>query len=158
MTGVQTCALPILKQKNKELYRKSVTGLIGALEKTNFYDYSFTKDNLGPVILSIEKINGEEMSSVDYVLVVKSKDEKPKFPIRVQSISSDGKEGKYFVDMTWIPENPKPGETEFIFTIRDGNLMPVSEADYDFTLIQKDRKSTRLNSSHIPLSRMPSSA
>ena len=128
----------VIKQKNKELYRKSVTGLIGALEKTNFYDYSFTKDNLGPVILSIEKINGEEMSSVDYVLVVKSKDEKPKFPIRVQSISSDGKEGKYFVDMTWIPENPKPGETEFIFTIRDGNLMPVSEADYDFALIQND--------------------
>ncbi|MFM7795816.1 MAG: hypothetical protein ACKO7N_03545, partial [Candidatus Nitrosotenuis sp.] len=128
----------VIKQKNKELYRKSVTGIIGASEKTNFYDYSFTKDNLGPVILSIEKINGEEMSSVDYVLVVKSKDEKPKFPIRVQSISSDGKEGKYFVDMTWIPENPKPGETEFIFTIRDGNLMPVSEADYDFTLIQND--------------------
>ena len=62
----------VIKQKNKELYRKSVKGLIGALEKTNFYDYSFTKDNLGPVILSIEKINGEEMSSVDYVLVVKS--------------------------------------------------------------------------------------
>ena len=128
----------VIKQKNKELYRKSVTGIIGASEKTNFYDYSFTKDNLGPVILSIEKINGEEMSSVDYVLVVKSKDEKPKFPIRVKSISSDNKEGKYFVDMTWIPENPKPGETEFIFTIRDGNLMPVSEADYDFTLIQND--------------------
>ncbi len=128
----------VIKQKNKELYRKSVTGIIGASEKTNFYDYSFTKDNLGPVILSIEKINGEEMSSVDYVLVVTSKDEKPKFPIRVQSISSDGKEGKYFVDMTWIPENPKPGETEFIFTIRDGNLMPVSEADYDFALIQND--------------------
>ena len=128
----------VIKQKNKELYRKSVTGLIGALEKTNFYDYSFTKDNLGPVILSIEKINGEEMSSVDYVLVVKYKDEKPKFPIRVKSISSDNKEGKYFVDMTWIPENPKPGETEFIFTIRDGNLMPVSEADYDFTLIQNE--------------------
>ena len=29
---------------------------------------------------------------------------------------------------------------------------------YDNKVIQKDRKSTRLNSSHIPLSRMPSSA
>ena len=29
---------------------------------------------------------------------------------------------------------------------------------YDFRTARRDRKSTRLNSSHIPLSRMPSSA
>ena len=41
------------------------------------------------------------------------------------------------------------------------NLMsqPNSElVGKDINLIQRDRKSTRLNSSHIPLSRMPSSA
>ena len=34
----------------------------------------------------------------------------------------------------------------------------ASGVDYKFTLQIEDRKSTRLNSSHIPLSRMPSSA
>ena len=34
----------------------------------------------------------------------------------------------------------------------------VAERDHDWYVIEIDRKSTRLNSSHIPLSRMPSSA
>ena len=35
---------------------------------------------------------------------------------------------------------------------------PLYYADYDYNNWALDRKSTRLNSSHIPLSRMPSSA
>ena len=35
---------------------------------------------------------------------------------------------------------------------------PSSTLAEKYTIVRRDRKSTRLNSSHIPLSRMPSSA
>ena len=128
----------VIKQRGQELYRKSVTGLIGAPEKTNFYDYTFSEKNLGPIIISIEGINGEKLSSVDYVVVVRPQEEKT-FPIRIQSATPDGKQGNYFVDLTWIPENLQPGEAEFIFTIYDKNLQPVSNTEYDFALMQNDK-------------------
>ena len=48
-------------------------------------------------------------------------------------------------------------------TNRNGRNYPLTILErevkrYNDSFIQKDRKSTRLNSSHIPLSRMPSSA
>jgi hypothetical protein len=128
----------VVKQRGEELYRKSVTGLIGAQEKANFYDYAFSEQNLGPAIISIEAINGEKLSSVDYVIVVRPQKEKT-FPIRIPSATSDGTQGSYFVDLTWIPENLQPGEAEFIFTIYDRNLQPVPNAEYDFALIQNDK-------------------
>jgi hypothetical protein len=129
----------VVKQHGKELYRESVTGLIGAPEKTNFHDYAFSEQNLGPAIISIESINGEKLSSVDYVVVVRPQEEKKTFPIRIPSATPDGTQGNYFVDLTWIPENLQPGEAEFIFTIYDRNLQPVSNAEYDFALIQDDK-------------------
>jgi len=126
----------VIKQDGVELYRKPVTGVIGAPEKTNFYDYAFSEKNLGPVILSIEKINGEKLSSVDYVAVVRPQEEKKTFSIRIPSATTDGTQGSYFVDLTWIPENLQPGEAEFIFTIYDRNLQPVPNAEYDFVLTQ----------------------
>jgi hypothetical protein len=126
----------VVKQHGKELYRESVTGLIGAPEKTNFHDYAFSEQNLGPAIISIESINGEKLSSVDYVVVVRPQEEKKTFPIRIPSATPDGTQGNYFVDLTWIPENLRPGEAEFIFTIYDRNLQPVPNAEYDFALIQ----------------------
>ena len=48
--------------------------------------------------------------------------------------------------------------TEFSNALRDpGTASKLSALTYD-PVLRKDRKSTRLNSSHIPLSRMPSSA
>ena len=126
----------VIKQHGSELYRKSVTGLIGAQEKTNYYDYTFSEKNLGPVIISIEGINGEKLSSVDYVIVVSPKETKKAFPIRIPSTTQDGTQGNYFVDLTWIPENLQPGEAEFIFTIYDRNLQPIPKAEYDFTILQ----------------------
>lgn len=134
----------VVKQHGKELYRKSVTGLIGAQEKTNFYDYAFSEENLGPAIISIEGINGEKLSSADYVVVVRPSEEKT-FPIRIPSTTQDGAQGSYFVDLTWIPENLQPGEAEFIFTIYDKNMKPVPNAEYDFALIQ-DGKTVYQNS------------
>lgn len=130
----------VIKQHGSELYRKSVTGLIGAQEKTNYYDYTFSEKNLGPVIISIEGINGEKLSSADYVVVVSPKETKKTFPIRIPSITQDGTQGNYFVDLTWIPENLQPGEAEFIFTIYDRNLQPVPKAEYDFIILQNGQQ------------------
>lgn len=124
----------VIKQHGNELYRKSVTGLIGAQEKTNYYDYTFSEKNLGPIIISIENINGETLSSADYVIAISPKETKKTFPIRIPSVTQDGIKGNYFVDLTWIPENLQPGEAEFIFTIYDKNLQPVQNAEYNFTL------------------------
>ena len=70
-----------------------------------------------------------------------------------------------------------PGKADCFKTLQQpslGTLLPCPEESVNFDtsenliiegdnlevlkLLQKDRKSTRLNSSHIPLSRMPSSA
>jgi hypothetical protein len=128
----------VIKQHGQEIHRKSVAGLIGAPEGTNYYDYTFSNKNLGPIILSIENINGEKLSSVDYVVVVRPEQEKKTFPIRIPSSTQDGSQGQYFVDLTWIPENLQPGESEFIFTIYDRNLQPVSNVEYDFILTQNN--------------------
>lgn len=130
----------VIKQHGEELYRKSVTGLIGAQEKTNYYDYTFSEKNLGPVIISIEGINGEQLSSADYVVAVSPKETKKTFPIRIPSATQDGTQGNYFVDLTWIPENLQPGEAEFIFTIYDKILQPVQNAEYDFILLQNGQE------------------
>lgn len=130
----------VIKQHGSELFRKSVSSKIGAQEKTNYIDYEFSDKNLGPVVVSIEKINGEELSSVDYVVVVTPKDTKKTFPIRIQSVKSDGTTGKYFVDVTWVPETLQPGETEFIFTIYDKSMQPVPQASYDFVLMQNGKQ------------------
>jgi hypothetical protein len=130
----------VIKQHGSELYRKSVAGLIGAQEKTNYYDYTFSEKNLGPVIISIEGINGEKLSSADYVIVVHPEEIKRTFPIRIPSVTQDGTQGNYFVDLTWIPENLQPGEAEFIFTIYDRNLQPVQKAEYDFTILQNGQQ------------------
>lgn len=129
----------VIKQRGEELYRKSVTGLVGAQEKTNYYDYAFSEKNLGPIIISVENINGEKLSSVDYVAVVSAQDTKT-FPIRIPSVTQDGSQGNYFVDLTWIPENLQPGEAEFIFTIYDETLQPVPKAEYDFILLQNGQQ------------------
>ena len=47
------------------------------------------------------------------------------------------------------------------FKPHEGRIIPIeiyNTGDIDFIIRYIDRKSTRLNSSHIPLSRMPSSA
>ena len=52
----------------------------------------------------------------------------------------------------YLSENGQPAEIFEELGVRHGT------ARIDIAVINGDRKSTRLNSSHIPLSRMPSSA
>ena len=51
----------------------------------------------------------------------------------------------------------KPGKDVYEVTIRK-QLLGEAPEEHHFIVSDGDRKSTRLNSSHIPLSRMPSSA
>lgn len=128
----------VIKQHGNEIYRKSIDGMIG-VEKANFIDFTFTKEMLGPAIISIEKINGVDLASADYVVVVQP-EIKNTFPIRIPSQMQDNSKGNYVVDFTWIPENLQPGESEFIFTIYDKDNQPVRNAKYDFVLIQNDQE------------------
>ena len=55
----------------------------------------------------------------------------------------------------------RPPKTKFIVILSYGVAIGVMQFGFVFSAIKHglpDRKSTRLNSSHIPLSRMPSSA
>ena len=54
------------------------------------------------------------------------------------------------------PSNDLPGDSGF-FKVPEGYFEALPES-ITSCAIHEDRKSTRLNSSHIPLSRMPSSA
>lgn len=132
----------VIKQNEKELFRKSLSGITNANAKTNYVDYSFSEQNVGTAIVSIENLEGNELSSADFVIVIKPK-EKPKqvFPVRLTSITYENeikKDGRFFVDLTWIPAELVPREeSEFIITIYDKEtLNPVPQSEYDFVILQ----------------------
>ena len=74
--------------------------------------------------------------------------------------------GLQFVDGSTMPRETKDGAKYpawdlIMKTVADDRLSEVTigiDAELFYRLAKGDRKSTRLNSSHIPLSRMPSSA
>ena len=83
-------------------------------------------------------------------------------------LSSVTENGQFRILASWEPENLKSGsDAKILFDVTDVFLKnkPVSTS-YDFSVTQndnviyqqRDRKSTRLNSSHSQQSRMPSSA
>jgi len=132
----------VIKQDGSEIFRKQMSGTTNAPLKTNYVDYDFSEQNIGTVIVSIENIDGTELSSADFVIVVKPKSEpKQNFPIRMQSIMKDGNgnavPGKYNVDLTWVPNTLGVGDAEFIITIYDKDSgAPVQQVEYEFVLIK----------------------
>jgi len=136
----------VLIQNDVEIFRKIVSGQAN-LPKSNFVDYTFKQENLGPVISSIEKINGNTLSNASFVVVV-NPEEIPNqvFPIRLTSAKFDQSgnlaEGNYYVDLTWVPERLGIGaDSEFIITIYDKVTgLPVPQAEYDFVLLQNNNE------------------
>ena len=132
----------VVKQDNAEIFRRSLSGTTNAPPQTNYVDYEFSDKNIGTAIVSIENINGTELSSADFVVVVKPKSEpKQNFPIRIPSLTKDSTgstiPGKYNVDLTWVPNTLGVGDAEFIITIYDKDSgAPVQEAEYDFVLLK----------------------
>ena len=139
----------VLEQNDSEIFRKIVSGQIN-VAKSNFVDYTFKKESLGPVKILIEKINGNRLSNASFVTVV-NPDEilKQVFPVRLTSMNPDQignlTGGNYYVDLTWVPE--KLGiseESEFIITIYDKVTgLPVTQAEYDFVLSQNNNEILR---------------
>ncbi|MGI0011789.1 MAG: peptidase, partial [Nitrosopumilaceae archaeon] len=76
----------VLKQNDAEIFRKTVSGQAN-VPKSNFVDYTFKQENLGPVIVLIERINDNNLSNASFVTVV-NPEEIPKqvFPIRLSSM------------------------------------------------------------------------
>ena len=68
--------------------------------------------------------------------------------------------GKLVGDLPISSEMVEAAVREALASVEQKGMLTVLLNPMDFELLQqiKDRKSTRLNSSHIPLSRMPSSA
>lgn len=136
----------VIKQDNVEVFRKSMSGATNVSPKTNYVDFEFSERNIGTAIVSIENIEGDKLSSADFVVVVKPKSEpKQNFPIRIPSVIKDGAgntiPGKYNVDLTWIPNTLGIGDAEFIITIYDKETgFPVPQAEYDFVLVKDDKE------------------
>lgn len=68
-----------------------------------------------------------------------------KFPTTIPSQTSDGQEGSYDVDLTWIPADLLPeNESEFIFTIYEKNSkIPIYDAYYEFVLVKDNEEILR---------------
>ena len=174
MTGVQTCALPIygkirlFDSRTRQIYRGLVPYIVKFCEE---YDYEWEYDN---------EVYGEEFSLSEAKrfietlnLPIEPRDyQVSSFAHAIRSRralllspTASGKSLIIYLIMRYI--NAK--KTLIIVpTISLVSQLAGDFADYGFdseTHIhkifsgqEKDRKSTRLNSSHIPLSRMPSSA
>lgn len=139
----------VIKQDENEIFRESLSGTTNAPPKTNYVDFEFSNQNIGTAIVSIENIDGEELSSADFVVVVKPKSEpKQNFPIRIPSMVKDDSgntvPGRYNVDLTWIPNILGVGDAEFIITIYDRESgSPIPQSEYDFVLLKGDSEMYR---------------
>lgn len=136
----------VIKQDDTEIFRKSLAGTTNAPPQTNYVDFEFSEQNVGTAIISIENIDGNELSAVDFVVVVKPKSEpKQNFPIRIPSMIKDDTgntvQGRYNVDLTWIPNTLGVGDAEFIITIYDkASGFPIRQAEYDFVLLKDNNE------------------
>ncbi|CAE6486184.1 peptidase [Candidatus Nitrosotenuis uzonensis] len=136
----------VIKQDDTEIFRKSLAGTTNAPPQTNYVDFEFSEQNVGTAIISIENIDGNDLSAVDFVVVVKPKSEpKQNFPIRIPSMIKDDTgntvQGRYNVDLTWIPNTLGVGDAEFIITIYDkASGFPIRQAEYDFVLLKDDNE------------------
>jgi hypothetical protein len=131
----------VLIQHNKEIFRKTIDSNVNAPPKSFFQEYTFTSEQIGPVIVSIENINNKFLASADFIVVVEPEEIPTQtFPFRMSSIkpTDDGfTEGKFYVIISWIPSPLEINEeSQFIITIYDKKTnMPVSQAEYDFILM-----------------------
>ena len=149
MTGVQTCALPILKH-DWEIY-----GLMAKAMGYGGIDYHSTEEIWNELISLCHLYTGatyEKLAGLGYVQWPCTDVSKPGTPWLYEGNKFQTKSGKGLLFAAeWRPPLEK------IDADYPLGLCTVREVGH-YSCRSIDRKSTRLNSSHIPLSRMPSSA
>ena len=160
MTGVQTCALPI--SDFREMRRATgamrmafnVKGVKKAVDVTEFLQQEIWKPltlATGGYIMrnmmdaqtriAMSGLKGFFLHPMDYIMWATHRK-------GIEDIA--GKEWMVRDELGNITKNWADEQTQFAQTMEDGVYRWLEDP--------ADRKSTRLNSSHIPLSRMPSSA
>ena len=159
MTGVQTCALPIsvVDRASRGLVGTMSQDILRATGKAQMIDY-------GP-FLSASVLGrypaGNTTNKGIAIRVGANRDGTMLFDTDLLRWSAGWTEG--FVTLAGVAFNGVHGQNPAI----DGKIGFVTSpvpgwtsgtGTPDFSDARPDRKSTRLNSSHIPLSRMPSSA
>jgi len=136
----------VLIQNNKEIFRKTIDSNVNAPPKSFFQEYTFTNEQIGPVIVSIENINNKFLASADFIVVVEPEEIPTQtFPYRMSSIkpTDDGfAEGEFYAIISWTPSPLEISEvSQFIIAIYDKKTsIPVSQAEYDFVLMTEDHQ------------------
>ena len=162
MTGVQTCALPIYRDVDFENLMRITQRQIAAGERTGLSSFATLSRPLTPEIqLSVAQTWAEEtkrLTAEDRRLVNFAFERRSRDRIRVAYVSSDfyNHATSHLIQGLFGRHDRSGFE---IYAVSHGKNDGSSyrkriEADSD----RLDRKSTRLNSSHRSLSRMPSSA
>ena len=155
MTGVQTCALPIyvIADRSRQIPLVGRIAAGGPILAEQHIEETFPlpESIVGSGELFMLKVVGDSMVDAaicdgDYV-VIRSQKTCEKGEIVAAMIDGEAtvktfsrKDGHIWL----LPANP--------------SYQPINGDDCEILGKVTDRKSTRLNSSHIPLSRMPSSA
>jgi len=125
-----------LIQDSDIIFEKTFQGVKNVDSELNSFHFTFDESHEGSIKMTVDDIGSNKFAETEFVFVVNA----PilKFPITIPSQASDGKEGSYDVDMTWIPADLPPGEeSEFIFTIYEKDTkVPVYDAYYEFVLIK----------------------
>ena len=158
MTGVQTCALPI------SVIGQVVAGL--SAEKTMLADPSRTAESIAALNQAKERLEhlrgpgakwnvlvGDRVAdlsnNVNYQFRATSRNISRMMDERIELL----KKGDEWDELTrYIQTVVADAVTQAFVDLEQGRNAVREE------VVELDRKSTRLNSSHIPLSRMPSSA
>ena len=186
MTGVQTCALPILTEPKFKLQRE---GAAAAIAHPDVVRAMTSGPNRRIAICFVEWATvGMQSVIVDWTVIASAADAK-NFGGRLVEVprsfaGSTSISGAIDYSVRQLERAPFTSERRVIDVSGDGNnnsgrsvteardealakgitinalviLTPLSESFRPEHTNPPDRKSTRLNSSHIPLSRMPSSA
>ena len=167
MTGVQTCALPIYRNPLFEELSKKYDITVYFCKatdndrkwSTNLNKYSFKykilkHKQIGPFV--INPTIKQELRKKDYDIYILGENPENAFSI-IQIMKSAKKNNRKIILWNERIDNE-------VNSLRELKFSKNFIKNYIYKIIKfiykkhRDRKSTRLNSSHIPLSRMPSSA
>ncbi|EIJ66878.1 hypothetical protein BD31_I1563 [Candidatus Nitrosopumilus salaria BD31] len=119
-----------------QIYKEHISGSVNS-ETPDEIQFNFSPENIGTVTFNMFDIEGNSLSHVSFLVVVKPQDV-AKFPIKLESISkSNPNDGRYVVDLTWFPSTLNLGESEFIMTFYEKDTgATIKDVIYDFVLIK----------------------